>query len=78
MATLIRQKPLYNILPVGQQVIFTVENTNATGQYWNVKYLAEVHIGSSPIDLSTSNQLIGTFKTTPNKAELVCLIFKQY
>ena len=66
MATLIKQKPLYNILPVGQQVIFTVENTNAVTNFFNVKYLAEVHIGSSPIDLSTSNQLIGTFKTTPN------------
>lgn len=66
MATLIKQKPLFDVLPVGQQVIFTVENTNAVTNFFNVKYLAEVHIGSSPIDLSTSNQLIGTFKTTPN------------
>ena len=68
MATLIRQKPLYNVLPVGQQVIFTVENTNATSQYWNVKYIAELHIGTSQINLSTSDDLIATFKTTPNNA----------
>jgi len=68
MATLIRQKPLYNVLPVGQQVIFTIENDNATSQYWNVKYIAELHIGTSQINLSTSNDLIATFKTTPNNA----------
>ena len=68
MATNIRQKPLYTILPVGQQVIFTVENTNALDTKWNVKYIAELHIGSDSINLSTSDDLIATFKTTPNNA----------
>ena len=68
MATNIRQKPLYNVLPVGQQVIFTVENDNAVDTKWNVKYIAELHIGTSQINLSTSNDLIATFKTTPNNA----------
>ena len=68
MATEIRQKPLYNILPVGQQVIFTIENTDAVDNYFNVKYIAELHISLRPINLSTSDDLIGTFKTTPNNA----------
>ena len=66
MATLIKQKPLYTTLPVGQQIIFTVLNTIIIQTYWNVKYLAEVHISSSPINLSVADDLIATFKTTPN------------
>ena len=67
MATEIRQKPLYTFLPVGQQIIFTVEN-DAVDNYFNVKYIAELHISLRPINLSTSDDLIGTFKTTPNNA----------
>ncbi len=68
MATEIRQKPLYNILPVGQQIIFTVENTDAVDNYFNVKYIAELHINTHAINLSTSDNLIASFKTTPNNA----------
>ena len=66
MATLIKQKPLYTTLPVGQQIIFTVLNTIIIQTYWNVKYLAEVHISANPINLSVADDLIATFKTTPN------------
>ena len=68
MATEIRQKPLYTFLPVGQQIIFTVENTDAVDNYFNVKYIAELHINTHAINLSTSDNLIASFKTTPNNA----------
>ena len=73
MAVTINQKPLYGdsqngALPVGQQIIFTVSQPSVILNYWNVKFLAEVHISATPINLSTSTDLVATFKTTPNNA----------
>ena len=68
MATTIQQQPLYTTLPVGQQIIFTVLNTGAVESYWNVKYIAEVHVSTAAINLSSADALVATFKTTPNNA----------
>jgi hypothetical protein len=73
MAVIIKQKALYGnsqngALPVGQQIIFSVEMVSAIQSYWNVKYIAEVHIGNTPINLTTNDALVATFKTTPNNA----------
>ena len=65
MALSIEQNPLYTLNPVGQEVIFTVSDLTTVGAYFNVKYVAEVHISTVDIDLNTS-VAIGTFKTTPN------------
>tara|TARA_R110001599_G_scaffold47993_1_gene138599 strand:+ start:2748 stop:4199 length:1452 start_codon:yes stop_codon:yes gene_type:complete len=69
MATTIIQRPLYGQLPVGQDVIFTVENNGIVYSEQNVKFTAEVHISPtvSP-DLASTTHIIGTFKTTPNNA----------
>ena len=73
MATTIIQRPLYGQLPVGQDVIFTVENNGIVYSEQNVKFTAEVHISPtvSP-DLASTTHIIGTFKTTPNNS------FKQF
>ena len=68
MATLINQKPLYDTLPVGQQIIFTVFNLSAVQNNFNVKYVAEVHVDNSAIDIDAGGNLVATFKTTPNNA----------
>ena len=69
MATLIEQHPLYDTLPVGQEVIFTVSNTSVVSSFTNVKFIAEVHISSgNPPNPSTTTNIVGTFKTTPNNA----------
>ena len=67
MATLIQQHPLHTTLPVGQEVIFTVSNAAIVSTFTKVKFIAEVHISSTfaPV-VSTSTDLVGTFKTTPN------------
>jgi len=65
MALTIEQNPLYTLNPVGQEVIFTVSDLTTVSAYYNVKYVAEVHISTVDIDLNTS-VAIGTFKTTPN------------
>jgi len=66
MALTIEQNPLYTLNPVGQEVIFTVLDAATVGAYYNVKYVAEVHISETEIDLSTTTAVVGTFKTTPN------------
>ena len=68
MALTIEQHPLYNLNTVGQEVIFTASDATVVGTYFNVKYIAEVHIGSDTINLATTTDLAGTFKTTPNNA----------
>jgi hypothetical protein len=73
MAVIIQQRPLYGnsqngALPVGQQIIFTVEMASAIQTKWNVKYIAEVHVSATPINLSTNDALVATFKTTPNNS----------
>ena len=65
MALTIEQNPLYTLNPVGQEVIFTVSDLTTVAAYFNVKYVAEVHISTVDIDLNTS-VAVGTFKTTPN------------
>jgi hypothetical protein len=69
MATIIEQQPLYPQLPVGQDVIFTLSNATIVSTYFKVKFIAEVHISSgTPPVLTTNDDLVGTFKTTPNNA----------
>jgi hypothetical protein len=67
MALTIEQNPLYNLNTVGQEVIFTVLDATVVAAKFNVKYIAEVHIGTDTINLATSSA-IGTFKTSPNNA----------
>jgi len=67
MATTITQEPLYNVLPVGQDIMFTVANNNIVANQVRVKFIAEVHISNTSIpNLFTSTNVVGTFKTTPN------------
>ena len=67
MATTIEQKPVIQILPVGQDVIFTVSNSPIVSGETRVKIIAEVYIDTNPIVIASSSP-VGTFKTTPNNA----------
>jgi hypothetical protein len=67
MATIIKQAPLYDTLPVGQEIIFVVANNNIVANQAKVKFIAEVHISNTIApNTGSANDLIGTFKTTPN------------
>ena len=69
MAAQIEQSPLYGLAPVGQDIIFTVSDSEVVSNYTNVKFIAEVHISSGlPPNPNTSTDIVGTFKTTPNNA----------
>ena len=74
MGVIINQELLYGgsqngAAPVGQQLIFTIsENSGYLNTYYNVKYLAELHVSTTPINVSVTTDLVATFKTTPNNA----------
>ena len=68
MAYTIEQSPLYTLNTAGQEVIFTVLDASIVSTYYNVKYIAEVHISDEDINLATTTAIVGTFKTTPNNA----------
>ena len=67
MAISIDQKPLYSILPIGQDVMFTVSHEQLVATKYNVKFIAEIYVNHTAITWS-ANELIGSFKTTPNNA----------
>ncbi len=67
MPNQIEQSPQFTLMPVGQDIIFAVSNIDVVAQQLKVKFVAQVHISSgTPPNLSTNNDLVGTFKTTPN------------
>ena len=68
MAVSIDQHPLYDVLPIGQQIIFAVSENTIVAEKFKVKFKAEVHINDQSINISAANSTILTFKTTPNNA----------
>jgi len=64
----VEQAPAFQSFPVGQDVIFVVSNLDAVANQIQVKFVAEVHISTNQINPSSVNDIIGTFKTTPNNA----------
>ena len=64
----IEQIPAFQTFPVGQDVIFVVSNNDAVANQIQVKFIAEVHIAATQPNPSSVNDIIGTFKTTPNNA----------
>ena len=68
-ASVIEQEPFYKILPVGQEIIFTVSNIDAVANQQQVKFGVDVHISNSTMpSVNVSTHFIGTFKATPNNA----------
>ena len=67
--SVIEQQPLYENMPVGQEIIFVVSNATAVASESKVKFIARVHISEDFIpNVNTTTHLVGTFKTTPNNA----------
>ena len=63
----IDQTPLYKVLPIGQQLMFSVSESTTVATKFKVKFVAEVYVSNTGITYAAS-ELIGTFKTTPNNA----------
>ena len=69
MATTIEQQPFFEKFPVGHDVMFSISNSNIVASEEKVKIVAKVLISSEqPPNPSNNNDLVGTFKTSPNNA----------
>jgi len=67
--SIIEQKPLYETIAVGSEIIFVVSNQDAVLNESRVKFVAKIHISNdTPPVLSNNTHLIGTFKISPNNA----------
>ena len=71
MSTSIKQRPLFSgnriPVPVGQDLIFVLTNHNIITTQVEVKFVARVHISpDQPPNMSTTADLVGTFRTVPN------------
>ena len=64
----IKQSPLWNVFTAGEDIIFVVSNTTAVANETKVKFIAQVHISKEQPNLSTTADIVGDFKTTPNNA----------
>ena len=63
MALAIQNKPLYDLVPTGEPIMFTVFHQNILG-YYKVKYIAKIYVAKEVSELP--NNLIATLKATPN------------
>jgi hypothetical protein len=68
MSVSIDQSPQNIFLPIGQKVIFSVSENTIVATKFNVKFIAEVQVSNMAIVAGNSQDIIGTFKTTPNNA----------
>ena len=71
MSTSIKQRPLFSgnriPVPVGQDLIFVLTNHNIITTQVEVKFVARVPISpDQPPNMSTTADLVGTFRTVPN------------
>lgn len=68
MALQIVQRPLYNTLAAGQEIVFVVNETtgNIVTTKTNVNYVVEIRVATDSSELNTTTSIIGEFKSTPN------------
>jgi len=66
---IIEQHPNETRMPVGQPVIFAVSNNQIVANETKVKFIANVYISNKDQPVMSSNDdIVGSFKTTPNNA----------
>ena len=63
---IIEQRPLYNTLPVGQDIIFAVSDDTIVANNFRVKFTAQVYVSDEVSNLNNSSSLVATLKVTPN------------
>ena len=62
----IRQRPRFYVMPVGQEIMFTVGEDTVVANNERVRFFAEVHVGNSMINFAVPDQNIGSYTTVPN------------
>ena len=66
----IEQKPLYQLMPVAQPIIYTVSDNTLVATKERVKFIAEVYVSKDLAQFTSnpSDVRVATLKTTPNNA----------
>ena len=67
-SVIIEQQPLFKTLPIGQDIIFSVSESNVVANQTMVKFIAKVYISEDKSQLSNASSLVAFLKTTPNNA----------
>ena len=63
---IIEQQPLYNTMPVGQDIIFAVSDDTIVANNLRVKFTAQVFIANDVSSVYQTTSLAATLKVTPN------------
>tara|TARA_R100001443_G_scaffold117185_1_gene140341 strand:- start:327 stop:1886 length:1560 start_codon:yes stop_codon:yes gene_type:complete len=63
---IITQEPYYRTLPVGQEIIFTVQDDNIVANQTRVRFTASIYLSADTSSITTAASLVATLKTTPN------------
>tara|TARA_B100001094_G_scaffold254605_1_gene253377 strand:+ start:2754 stop:4205 length:1452 start_codon:yes stop_codon:yes gene_type:complete len=67
MALVKEQEPLYNVMPVGQPIIFTVfDSAVISGSNHKIKYIAEVYVDTDNSNVMVTANRVAILKATPN------------
>ena len=69
MALVLEQKPLYNFLPVGQPIIYSIfDSAVIGGSNHKIKYIAEVYVDDYAGSIMVAANRVAILKSTPNEA----------
>lgn len=66
MSLQIEQKPLYRTMPVGQDIIFSISESNIVANKFRVKFVAEIFVSNSLSGTFNVLSKVGTLKVIPN------------
>ena len=66
MALIIEQQPKYNLLPVGQEIIYTVHDNTAISGNFKIKYIAEIYVNNVSSNLMVTANRVAVLKASPN------------
>ena len=66
MALIIEQQPKYNLLPVGQETIYTVHDNTAISGNFKIKYIAEIYVNNVSSNLMVTANRVAVLKASPN------------
>ena len=66
MALIIEQQPKYNLVPAGQDLIYTLhDDTNIVGNF-KIKYIAEIYVNNQSSNLMVTANRVAIVKVSPN------------
>jgi len=66
MALIIEQQPKYDLLAVGQDIIYTIHDNTAISGNFKIKYIAEIYVNNVSSNLMVTANRVAVLKASPN------------